>query len=366
MALIIAALVGFGEAVSSASFAQTVPSVRRYRMGFSFDMPPLPTVGRYFERFNLWSARADGSITHNDIPWEALLQGESPEAIVRRQLLPPMTFMRARDLAIVITLEPLNGLDRTAEAAPLRIAGRSITEPGIQRLYRDYALAVVRLIEPDYLGLAAEVNMFRAYGSTRVYEALVQMVQTTATDLRALRGGLPLYVSAQVDTAWGRDGNQRGYEGVRRTVADFPAIDALGLSTYPMLAWETPGSIPTDYFSRLLEEAGRPGLVSESGWPSLPFRGKPTSAGMQAEWIRTLARLADAAPVVFVGQLLFSDIDESLVPIPPDSILPFFVSQGLVDRHFEAKPALAEWDRLFQRPYRVEQLVSTVTARRTR
>jgi hypothetical protein len=36
-------------------------------------------------------------------------------------------------------------------------------------------------------------------------------------------------------------------------------------------------------------------------------------------------------------------------PLPPN--LPLFVSIGLTDSNFAAKPALAEWDRLFARTW---------------
>jgi hypothetical protein len=319
-------------------------------MGFSLDSPPLPTLDRYLRRFDLWAQRADGSITHSDVPWARLLQGEDPAGIVAAVLQDPVALMRSRGLAIVLTLEPLDGLDRAAEAPALRAAGRSITEPAVQRSYHDYAVEVARHVRPDYLGLAAEVNLVRAQAPPDVYQALSRMVGDTLPDVRAAVPGLPLYVSLQVDTAWGRDGSQGGYQGPGQTMADFPGIDVLGLSTYPLIGWDTPESIPDDYFQRPLSEARLPGLVSESGWPSA-FPHKATSPDLQARWIRRLARLSDRADLRFVGQLLFSDFDAS-IPVPPGSILPFFASQGLVDADFNPKPALAEWDGVFRRPRR--------------
>lgn len=353
---VVALLVGGATTLSACGSAAEAPGAaaappsRSFRMGFSLDSPPLPSVDRALQRFDLWARRADASITHADVPWARLLAGEDAAALVRSSLGDPVIFMRARGLAIVITLEPLNGLDRTTEAPALAAAGRSLTEPAVQRLYRAYALEAARQLRPDYLGLAAEVNMFQAYGPAPVYEALVGAVADAAADIRAAGLRPPLYVSLQVDTAWGRDGNGGPYRGAKRTVADFPAIDVLGLSTYPLLGWETPESIPDDYFARLRDEARLPGLVSESGWPST-FSRKTTSPEMQARWIRTLERLADRAELRFVGQLLFSDFDAT-ISAPPGSLLEYFASQGLVDRGFNPKPALSEWDRVFARPLR--------------
>ena len=39
---------------------------------------------------------------------------------------------------------------------------RSLTDPAVQQVYRDYMLAVARRLNPDYIGLAAETNLIRA------------------------------------------------------------------------------------------------------------------------------------------------------------------------------------------------------------
>jgi hypothetical protein len=256
--------------------------------------------------------------------------------------------LRARNLVIALTIDPLDGLDRSAEAPDLRRAGRSLTEPAIQELYRDYVLAVARLVEPDYLGLAAEVNQVEIYGSKAVYAAVAETVSRVALDLDLLHRGLPVYVSVQVDTAWGKDGNPGSYRGVGTTLGDFSGIHVLGLSTFPLLGWDRPESIPDDYFDRLVKEAGIPGLVVESGWPSSWSRAA-TSLEMQAAWIRRLAQLSDRARLVFVGQIFFSDLD-SEIPVPPGSFLEYFVRIGLVDEDFNSKPALEVWDEIFARP----------------
>jgi hypothetical protein len=46
-----------------------------------------------------------------------------------------------------------DGLSRGEEAPQLRALGRSLSEPAVQQVYRDYVAAVVRKLQPDYLGL---------------------------------------------------------------------------------------------------------------------------------------------------------------------------------------------------------------------
>ena len=74
--------------------------------------------------------------------------GTRADSIVRRQLLGLADYYRAKHLQLVFTLDATNGLDRAAESAALVAAGRSITEPAVQRLYRDFAVAVDTLLHP--------------------------------------------------------------------------------------------------------------------------------------------------------------------------------------------------------------------------
>jgi hypothetical protein len=48
----------------------------------------------------------------------------------------------------VVTIDVTNGLARESESPALAAAHRSITEPAIQRLYRNYVLAVVEMLIP--------------------------------------------------------------------------------------------------------------------------------------------------------------------------------------------------------------------------
>jgi hypothetical protein len=148
----------------------------------------------------------------------------------------------------------------------------------------------------------------------------------------------------QVDAAWGRIGNG-SYVGIDRDRADFPFIQALGLSSYPYLSgFTTPEEIPLDYYSRLVAGKVIPMLVVEGGWTSGSVTGVTSSPDLQARYIRRQMELADTARLVGVFQITFTDFELSSFPVPPGSILPLFAQLGLVDVNYRAKPALAVWD----------------------
>jgi hypothetical protein len=294
--------------------------------------------------------RADAAVMHVDVQWAAMLAGTSASAAAKANALDLSNYYRARKLPIVLMLDVTNGLARDREASELAAAGRSITEPAIQRLYRDYVVAIVDVVRPTHIGLAAETNLIRAAAPRAVYDAVVRMTNDAAADLRARNVATPLYVSVQVETAWGRLAGPGTYIGIDDDLRDFPFIGALGLSSYPYLAgFATPEAIPNDYYSRIRGSRTLPLMVVEGGWTSTAIGALLSSPDMQARYIRRQAELLDAAGAAAVFQLTFTDLDLETIPQPPGSILPVFATLGMVDTQLRPKPALAAWDSVFAR-----------------
>jgi len=319
-------------------------------MGFS-NLPPSPDQAVAIATLNLWARRADAAIMHVAVPWAAMLADTTAATKVRAEMLPLANFYRAHHDALVVTVDVTDGLNRSVEAPELVALGRSITDTAVQRLYREFVSAVDTILHPAYLGLAAETNLIRYAAPAPVYDAVVTMANAAAADQRALGTTAALYVSVQVETAWGRLQGTNVYAGVDEDRADFPFLDALGLSSYPYLGgFADPDQVPLDYYARL--DAGQPipVLVVEGGWASQSAGSFVTSPATQARWIHHQAELLDSARAVAVFQLSFADLALSLFPPqPPGSILPLFATLGLVDTMLTPKPSLAAWDSIFTR-----------------
>ena len=323
------------------------PQPRTWRMGFSA-IPPKPDFNLLLAALDLWTQRADAAILHFEPPWDTLLAGAQLDSAVILQHQGLVNYYRSKGLMVVVTIDATNGLDRSAESAELVAAGRSLTEPAVQRIYRDYAVAVDTLLHPDYLGLAAETNLIRAAAPPALYAAVVQAANGAAADVRAVDARVMLDVSVQVETAWGRLGGGSTYVGIATDLADFPFAQAIGLSSYPYLGgFAEPEELPLAYYSRLTP---LPKLVVEGGWASESVGGVVSSPERQARYIRRQAQLLDRANAVAVFQLTFTDLDPAF--FPPGTILPLFATLGLVDVNLAPKPALAPWDSAFARPRR--------------
>jgi hypothetical protein len=338
-------------AVGSCGTYGTEPSdpsgpTRSYRMGFS-PLPPRPDGIAVFNSLEMWTRRADAGIIHAQLPWAAMLAGSTAAAEVAKDPLQVANYYRAKGLHVVVVLDPTDGLNRAAEAPELVAAQRSLTEPAIQQLYRQYAAAVVSQIHPEYLGLAAETNLIRAVAPAPLYAAVKQAANGAAADLVAGVATTQLFVSVQVETAWGLLPQAGGYVGIAQDLADFPFGQAIGLSSYPYAAWPEPEQLPLDYYTRVAGASGLPVMVVEGGWTSAPVSTVVSTPEKQARYFRRQARLLDQADALYVFQLTFTDLDLSSFPPPIPSNLDFFAYLGLVDANLGPKPAMAVWDSLF-------------------
>jgi hypothetical protein len=320
-------------------------------MGFSALPPRLDstTAAYVLTAINNWIPHADAAIMHVSPPWAAMLGGYSPADAVDTVQVPLANYYRARGLDIVFTVDATDGLNRAAEAPELVAAGRSITDTMVQRLYREWVYAVALKIQPAYLGLAAETNLIRALAPDSVYQALVTMANAVATQINSASLPSQLFVSVQVEVAWGRPTGP--YQGIAQDLSDFPFVEALGLSSYPYLGgFADPEAIPLDYYSRIPQGTTLPVLVVEGGWPSISVAGVTSSLDEEARYIGQQERLLDSAKAKGVFQLTFYDFDLSANPPPPGSALLLFTHLGLADSAMRAKPALAVWDSVLHRP----------------
>jgi hypothetical protein len=348
----VALILPFGGCGKEAPPAQTAVQTRTFRMGFSAIPPRAGDDKLTITAIDLWSRRADAAILSVEIPWADLLRGIDPETYVTVVQVPLANYYRSKGHQIWVYLDPANGLNRAGESDALVAAGRSLTEPAIQQLFRRYAVAMDTQLRPEHMGLALETNLIRGLSPAPLYDAVRQVANDAAADVRQRDPVVKLSVSVQVDYAWGRfDGS--GFHGVATDFADFPFLQELGLSSYGYLAgYAEPEELPLDYYTRLLGGRTLPLMVTEGGWMSTSLGGIASSPDEQRRYIVRQLQILDTAQAISVFQLTFTDLDLAAISPPPGSNLPLFAYLGLVDVNLNPKPALAVWDEAFARPKR--------------
>ncbi|MCB9914048.1 MAG: hypothetical protein H6828_02730 [Planctomycetes bacterium] len=323
-------------------------TTRTWAMGFA-PTPPVLTTPAVLQGVDLWSQRAEFAVIHEELPWTELLAGTPPEQIVQDEKVGLVDYMRQRGVGLFFMIDLTDGLSRSEEAPQLRDLGRSLAEPEVRDAARAYALAVVDLLQPEYLGCAAETNLIRRVAPPTLYDAVVTTANAIAQDVGTRATPPTLFVSVQVETAWGLFTSEP-YLGIAQDVCDFPFAEALGLSSYPYFVHATPADLPSDYYARLVDEAGLPSFVAEGGWTSASVGTVSSTPARQADYLRVQAALLDGVDAFAWLQLLFADPDLTQWPQPQPANLPLFTSIGLCTSDFTPKPALAVWDELHARP----------------
>jgi hypothetical protein len=324
-------------------------TARAWKLGFSYN-PARPTAMSVLQGIDRWTMRAELAVIHEEMPWEKLLNGMTPDAIIDADKVNLVNYMRGKGMQLFYMGDLTDGLSRAQEAPQLRRLGRSITEPAVQRLYRDYMVAVVRKLNPQFVGLAAETNLIRAGGTAPLYAAVVRTANDAASDIRSAGGTMPLMISVQVETAWGVLSGTGPYVGIDIDRIDFPFVQIMGLSSYPYFGYAQPENIPDNYYSRLLPNRSMPGMVTEGGWISGSAGTIASTPEKQARYITRHAQLLESIDARALVQLNFADPDLSTFPQPIPPNLPLFATIGLTDSDFNPKPALAAWDDLHARP----------------
>jgi hypothetical protein len=314
---------------------------RSYRMGFSA-IPPRPDFPTQLATLDLMKSRCDAALLLSEAPWDSLLAGVRADSIVIRNQLGLADWYRAHGFRIVVSLDPTNGLDRSADSAPLVAQGRSLTEPAIRQLYRNYAVALDTLVHPDWFSVGSETNLVRAIAPPALYDAMKLNAQAAADTLAIVDPSVKVFTTVQVEVAWGRLVPSGTYVGIAQDLADFPFTAGVGLSSYPYLGgWADPDSLPADYFSRITTGTSRPALMIEGGWSSQTVGGiDPTTPDEQRRYIAREAALLETAGAVAWFQITFTDLDLAYFPA---GVAPF-AWLGLVDASLVPKPALSAWD----------------------
>ncbi len=326
------------------------PSVptRSFYLGFS-GLPPRLDQDVAVAALEASTRRADIAIVHEELPWTDLLAGVAPDTILRREKDGLIGYYRGKGLKLVLVADPNDGLSRSQEAPRLRALGRSFTEPAVQAVYREWVLAFVRRYRPEFVGLVAETNLIRIAAPAPLYHAIVSAARATAAAVKALPSPPQLFVSVQVEVAWGKLVNQP-YLGIEQDFADFPFLELLGLSSYPYFGWSDPDQLPVDYYRRLLNGRRLSVMVVEGGWSSESVLNLTSTPATQARYFRRQLELLGQTSAIGWLQLAPTDLDLPFFPADLREAIRPFASLGVFDVALRPKPALAVWDSVFALP----------------
>ncbi len=245
---------------------QSSVSTRNYRMGFQLSAPRFE-FDTMVKVLDIWSVRADAAMITTEVPWDSLYSGISPEEFVTRNYVGLVNYYRSKGYILWIYIDPQNGLDRTSEANALASRGLSIADTEVQQKYQRFVLVMDSMLRPDHLGLALETNLIRDAAGIPMYEGVKKAVNETAAKLRSANTKAKLSISVQAEHAWGRLTGEP-FKGIETDYRDFPFMEELGISSYPYLGYDSPVSMPADFFQRIVAGKKLPVFITEGGYSS--------------------------------------------------------------------------------------------------
>lgn len=341
--------------ISGISCKKESPTVsnRSYRMGFQIS-GPANDYNTYISALKIWTLRADAAIISFEVPWDSLLNGETPETYVSNTYKSLTEYYRSLNFKVWVYVDPENGLNRSSDADALLARGKSIAHADMQQIYIRYCLALDSILHPDHMGFALETNLIRLSAPDSIYQGVRLAANAAAMAVTLRDPVVKMSVSIQLETAWGYLTGS-SYLGIHQDLSDFPFIRELGLSSYPYFNITSPSLLPDNYYSRIQQESNLPVFISEGGWTSQTITGYngliiKSDTRIQADYLSKQNRLLENAGALAVFQLTFTDLDlGSLPPTVPVSIK-YFAYLGLVDIQLMGKPSLVTWDSAFKRP----------------
>jgi hypothetical protein len=316
---------------------------RPFRMGFTTapggptggqKNAPAPTI-RFIRR------NGDLLVVHRDgphVPWRALANDRLNR--FRRELA-EQRLRLGSGLPVFVLITPLNifrngiGGDWPDDLGPA-----CVSNPQLQKAFKNYARVVVEAMHPEYLGLGAEVNIYQTTPPKDCpgdFDAYVALYKETYHLVKAMRPELPVFVSFQLDFLH--------LNRQRLLPARFlPELDRLALSLYPAgnLTRLSPADIPADYISWARLTTDAPLVIAETACGSVAAGGSIGSPELQAEYVQWVLDQAEREKAEFVTWFFSTDPRYVRVPAGLDFINSFR-SMGLVTPSFRPKPALDVW-----------------------
>jgi len=320
---------------------------RSYGMGWA-PSAPRPNEGLFLAVIDSMSRVSDLTIIQQPVPWPELLAGAEMDPLIEERV-EVAQYLRFKGMDVIFLVDPLDGLDRRKEDPELVAAGRSILEPEIRALHEEWVRRIAEDVRPEWMGLASEINTLAARGNPDLYGEIHDLVNTLAPQVRELSPATKVFVSFQIDEA----------NGVlidpiidHFALIDDYDIDALGLSSYPVFAFDTPAQIPDDYLDAFDQATDLPLLMVEGGWTSADVPWATGTPGEQVDFLERYEFLLDRVGAEGWVMLTFTDLDIPALGLPADRAngLSNFSRMGILDIDLQRKPSYEVWKRIYERP----------------
>jgi hypothetical protein len=341
------------EQTSTPSRAGSVFDSGRTAYGF-FPSPPRPTTNSVVRTLQGMADHADVVLFQEPIPWEDFIDASGGESQKIEEMWEVVAYIEALGMEPIFIVDPLNGLNRREfQGLPPALAGSDFSTPEVRAAFKNFALRLAREFQPRYLGLASEINTYLdAYPADA--ENYRSLYRETYAAVKEEFPDTQVFVTFQWDDLNRLDGDGTPYEVKWDQVEAFePYLDVWAISSYPYFFFETPGDVPEDYYTPLLDRTEKPLAVAESGWTSESVESWRGSPAYQSDYLSLLDGQIGARLDFWIN-LIYADLEwKSYRGVLREEgsaddlgTLSYFTYLGLVEADGAPKPALEKWDEL--------------------
>ena len=259
----------------------------------------------------------------------------------------------AGDNKVFIMIDPLNPTDRRKISN--LIEGRSFKDALIRDAYRDLVLKTVQEVQPDYLGLASEINSYQK-ANPKDFENFVSLYNELYPEIKQISPDTKVFVSFQYEDLQGLwTFNPEDIHPPQWDLIDkFEKLDVFAISTYPHFVFKDLSSIPHDFYSQIRDHTNLPIAVAELGYGSLSDGTLQGSKQGQIQILELLETQLIGSNFEFLIWYLHRDYDvqefKDALEIKglESAAADWFSTIGIINYKGEPKPAYDVWSRLFE------------------
>lgn len=194
-----------------------------------------------------------------------------------------------RGLSLFLTIDPLTP-DRIAidPAAP----AATFADPATRAAVTAFAARVARECRPAWLAIGAEINTYLGLHPEELAD-FASLFDEAAAAAKAESPSTRILATFQYERLSGATGDPEQWQILP---AFGPAMEAVGVTTYPAAWFDSPEALPGDYYDRFRQHDSRPVVIAESGWPAQAGATWAGDPGSQARFVDLLARTAARLP----------------------------------------------------------------------
>lgn len=333
---------------------------RPFLLGFS-DVPAYLTSEAYQRQFDLVADYGEAILLQRPASWTQFLPGATVTDALRDEVLAAREAARARDLTLVVALDPFDPGNRgRLGALPAQYEGRSLADPDLRHAFVQEATFIARNMRPEYLALGTEVNATYE----RNPEGYFAFIDAYREAYRAVKEASPqtrVFVTFQYEELLGVVPELPPHAPRWSLIRDFaPELDLVGLTSYPSFAYPTARKVPVEYYSQLRQHTDLPIAFTGVGFASGVGRAG-VNASTEPEQRRFLQRLLEDAFAMQSPLLVwFAAEDLGFAANPPYDLLR---SIGLRFEDGAPKESWTVWVEASNRPVDPEAAAALLAQR---